>query len=272
MENIRQAIERVKERPEQRDGIDFNLHRQQDYRGFDNPNRSDALIQKVELDTAHLQSRRMIAYDGKDPRSRSFDMLRTQVLRSMDLKGWKILAITSPTPRSGKTLTAINLALSIARQSERQVLLVDMDLRKPQIASCLGLVADGGVLSVLEGHASLTCAIIQARVGNCKFDVLPTNPSSHSSDLMSSRAMSALLQDMRGHGQSHVVILDLPPLLAGNEAIAILPQVDCVLPVAAVGTSTIAEFEECNKHLQSTDVVQFVLNKAPESSCSYDYY
>jgi protein-tyrosine kinase len=272
MENIRQAIERAKERPEHRSGIDFDLHRQQANRGFDNAHGSDSPTQKIELDAAHLQSRRMIAYDGQDPRSRSFDMLRTQVMRSMDLKGWRILAVTSPTPQSGKTLTAINLALSIARQPERQVLLVDMDLRRPQIACCLGLMADTGVLGVLEGHVALTCAIVQARVGNCKFEVLPTAPTSHASDLMSSRAMSALLQDIRGHGQSHIVILDLPPLLTGDEAIAILPQVDCVLPVAAVGVSTIAEIQGCNKHLQSTDVVRFVLNKVPESRSSYDYY
>jgi protein-tyrosine kinase len=272
MENIRQAVERAKERPEQRGGIGFNLPRQQAKHGFGSTHGSDARIQEIELDSAYLQSKRMIAYDGKDPRSCSFDMLRTQVLRSMDLKDWKILAVTSPTPSCGKTLTAINFALSVARQPERQVLLVDMDLRKSQVARCLGLMRDEGVLGVLEGHIALTSAIIQARIGNCNFEVLPTAPTSHSSDLMGSSAMSALLQDIRRLGQSRIVIVDLPPLLTSDDVIAILPQVDCVLLVAAVGTSTISEIEECNKHLQSTAVVQFVLNKVPESSTNYHYY
>jgi protein-tyrosine kinase len=48
--------------------------------------------------------------------------------------------------------------------------------------------------------------------------------------------------------------------------------VDCVLLVAAVGTSTVSEIEECNKHLQATDLVRLVLNKAPESTTRYSYY
>ena len=54
---------------------------------------------------------------------------------------------------------------------------------------------------------------------------------------------------------------------------SILPQVDCVLLVAAVGTSTVGEIEECNKYLQGTDVVRFVLNKVPpQSAARYNYY
>jgi protein-tyrosine kinase len=272
MENIRQAVERAKGHPEQGRGIDLSPSRQQARHDLNNAHESDARIQEVQLDSAHLQSKRLVAYDGKDPRSRSFDMLRTQVLQSMDLKGQKILAVTSPTPNCGKTLTAINLALSVARQSERQVMLVDMDLRKPQVAGSLGLACAEGILGVLEGRIALTSAIVQARIGNCKFEVLPTAPTSHSSDLMGSSAMSTLLQNIGRHWQSRIVVLDLPPLLTGDDVIAILPQVDCALLVAAVDTSTVSEIEECNKHLQSTDVVRFVLNKVPQSSANYYYY
>ncbi len=272
MENIRQAVDRAKERSEQRGGSGLSLQRQQAKHSFGNGHGSDAGIQEIALDTAHLQSRRMIAYDGKDPRSRSFDMVRTQVLRSMDLKGWTSLAVTSPTPSCGKTLTAINLALSMARLPERQVLLVDMDLRKPQVAGCLGLKCDDGVLDVLAGRITLTSAIIRARVGSCEIEVLPTASTSHSSDLMGSSAMSTLLQDIARFEQSRIAILDLPPLLTSDDVIAILPHVNCVLLVAAVGTSTVSEIEECNKHLQSIDVIKFVVNKVPESSTSYHYY
>ena len=92
----------------------------------------------------------------------------------MDLKGWKTLAVTSPTPSCGKTLTAINLALSMARQPERQVLLADLDLRKPHIAGCLGLKCGEGVLGVIEGRIGLHSAIIGARVGSSRLEVLPT--------------------------------------------------------------------------------------------------
>src|ERR1700676_612948 len=160
----------------------------------------------------------------------------------------------------------------MARQPERQILLVDMDLRKPQVASCLGLGRHEGVLGVLEGRIALTDAVIQARIDNCNFEVLPTVSTSYSSDLVASSTTSTLLQDVRGQGQSRIVILDMPPLLSSDDVIAILPHVDCVLLVAAVGTSTVSEIEECNKHLESTDVVRFVLNKVPESSVNHHYY
>ena len=92
----------------------------------------------------------------------------------MDLSGWKTLAVTSPTPNCGKTLTAINLALSMARQPDRQVLLVDLDLRKAQLASCLGLKCNEGVVGIIEGRIELHSAIVRARVGDSRLDVLPT--------------------------------------------------------------------------------------------------
>lgn len=271
MENIRQAVERAKGRPQQQNGIGFEPPRQQ-ARHFGDAHESQEWVQEVELDFAYLQSQRVVAYDGKDPRSRSFDILRTEVLRSMDLKGWKTLAVTSPTPSCGKTLTAVNLALSMARQPERQVFLADLDLRKPRIAESLGLKCREGALGVIEGRVDLDSAIIRARAGASRLEVLPTAPSSNPSDLVGSSAMKTLLQDIGGHRQSRIAILDLPPLLTGHDVISILPQVDCVLLVAAVGTSTVSEIEECNKHLQATDVVRFVLNKVPESATRYTYY
>src|SRR5262249_37765589 len=90
-------------------------------------------IKDVELDWQHLETRRVIAHNPADPRAKSYDMLRTQVLQSMNQKNWQFLAVTSPTAGCGKTVTAINLALSIARQPERSALLVDLDFQKPQV-------------------------------------------------------------------------------------------------------------------------------------------
>ena len=162
-------------------------------------NSVDTRIPEIALNVDYLESKRIIAHDDKDPRSKPFDMLRTQVLQPMDQKGWKILGITSPTPGCGKTVTAINLAFSIARQPDRSVLLVDLDLQKPQVANSIGVKRESGVVSVLEGRTSLSNAIIQARVGNHRVMVLPVeNSTSGSSALVTSRAMSALLQEIPG--------------------------------------------------------------------------
>lgn len=271
MENIREAVERAKKRPQQPSGIGFEPPQQQARRFGDIP-ESRERIEEVELDSGYLQSQRIVAYDGKDPRSRSFDMLRTEVLRVMDLEGWRTLAVTSPTPNCGKTFTAVNLALSMARQPERQVLLADLDLRKPHLAGCLGLKCQEGAVAVIEGRIERYRAIVRARLGGISLDVLPTRPAPNSSDLVSSSSMKMFLKDITGPSRSQIVILDLPPLLTGHDVISILPQVDCVLLVAAVGTTKVSEIQECNKYLSGTNVVRFVLNKVSESSAPYIYY
>jgi protein-tyrosine kinase len=263
MENIRQAIERAKGRPQPS---------QQLARHFGDTPEAREPVQEVELDAAYLRSQRIVACDGKDPHSRSFDMLRTEVLRSMDLSDWKTLAVTSPTPNCGKTLTAINLALSMARQPDRRVLLVDLDLRKAHVASCLGLTCKEGVVGVIEGRVALQGATVTARVAGSRLEVLPTIPAANSSDLVGSSAMRNFLQEITTPSQSKIVILDLPPVLTGHDVISILPEVDCVLLVAAVGTTTISEIRECNKYLSGANLVRFVLNKVPESATSYVYY
>lgn len=271
MEHIRQAIERAKERPSQQDGAGLEAPRARASQGLAPNHHRWEPTRELELDCEHLRSQRIFAFDGQDLHSRAFDLLRTEVLRSMDLKGWRTVAVTSPTPSCGKTLTAINLALSMARQPERQVFLADLDLRKPRVAASLGLECLEGALGVLEGRVETGSATIRARAGASNLEILPTSPTADSSDLISSREMKRLLREIAGDG-SRIVILDLPPLLTGHDALSILPEVDCALLVAAVGTSKVTEIEECKRYLQGTDLVRFVLNKAPVSSTAYAAY
>jgi Mrp family chromosome partitioning ATPase len=227
-------------------------------------------IPAITLNAARLESRRIISYDVADQRSKSFDVLRTQVLQEMDRKHWQILAVTSPTAGCGKTLTAINLALSIARQPERAALLVDMDLRKPQVARRLGINCEEGLVGVLESQSNLSAAMVRAQIGRHEVLVLPaeTTPAD-SSECMASRAMREVLATLKRDFRPWTVILDLPPMLLGDDVLAVLPLVDCALLVTAVGTTTTAEVEECNRYLQSTSVVRVVVNKVPDWNNRY---
>jgi Mrp family chromosome partitioning ATPase len=222
-------------------------------------------FKEVKLDGRQLEQHRIVAHSAADPRSKSFDMLRTQVLQAMDQKNWQFLAITSPTADCGKTVTAINLALSIARQPERSALLVDLDLQRPTVANYLGIKCQQGLCGILEGRTTLADAMIRTHVNSCELMVLPTEASTvHSSELISSRAMNTMLQDIRRVFKSRTVIFDMPPILQGDEVLALLPRIDCVLLVTAAGISTQHQIIECNKHLQSAEVVRLVLNKAHE--------
>lgn len=226
----------------------------------------------LALSLPHLEANRIVAHDETDVRSRSFDLLRTQVLQSMAKKNWRFLGITSPTPGCGKTVTAVNLAFSIARQPERSALLIDLDLQRPQVATCLGIKSSDGLVGVLEGKTSLPNEVIQTRAGPCGPLVLPVARAS-SSAWIASRAMNTMLQDVRQEYEAPIVIIDLPPMLLGDDVIALLPQLDCILLVAAVGKTKLSEIEECKKHLMSTEIIRFVLNKVPGIEAAYyDYY
>ena len=149
--------------------------------GFQDGSRArphDPLIRDVRLDPAHLEATRIVAHGASGEHGRYYDMLRTQVLQEMDKKSWQFLAVTSPTVACGKTVTACNLAMSIARLPERSVLLVDLDLRKPMVADYLGLGDAGGILSVLEGRATLQTTILQASIGPNNLLVLPGSNAS----------------------------------------------------------------------------------------------
>lgn len=228
---------------------------------------------EARLDASHLESARIVAHGSSSLSGRYYDMLRTQVLQEMDKKSWQYLAVTSPTAGCGKSVTACNLAVSIARLPERQVLLVDLDLRKPMVAKYLGLGPHGGVLNVLEGRTALASAVLQASIGPSSFLVLPGSvAASNSSEWMASQTMGTLLQTIKRDYRSRIVIFDLPPMLMGDDVISILPRMDAALLVAGVGSTSVSDIKECQKHLQRTPVVRVVVNKTTESPDSYGYY
>ena len=99
---------------------------------------TESQFKEVRLSADHLEANRIVAHGTSSQNGRYYDMLRTQVLQEMDKKSWQFLAVTSPTAGCGKTVTACNLALSIARLPERSVLLVDLDLRRPTVGKLSG--------------------------------------------------------------------------------------------------------------------------------------
>ena len=229
-------------------------------------------FQEVKLNAAHLESTRIVGYNPLHESGRSFDMLRTQVLQTMDDNGWQILAVTSPTSGCGKSVTACNLAMSIARLPERSVLLVDLDLHKPKVAEYLGISAKSGILSVLEGRTSFLNAIVRASIAQNQTLVLPGEVcKAGAAEWMASQAMTTTLQALKREFRSHVIILDMPPVLVGDDVISILRQIEAILLITSVGTSTVPDIKECYKHIKSTPVVRVVVNKVSEKTESYYY-
>lgn len=224
----------------------------------------------VDLDPSHLEDNRIITLDNEDPNSISFDILRTQVLAKMEANNWRTLAITSPTPACGKTVVAINLALSIAKQTDYTALLVDFDLRRPQVAAYLGLPKENTFADYLDGKIEFNDVLVNP--GIPRFVVLPNRrPVKNSTEILTSRKVKSIVADLRDRYEKRICIFDLPPLKSTDDAIAFLPQVDCVLLVVASGETKPSEVKDCRRQLQSSNLLGVILNKSTDVAKTYYY-
>ncbi|MNG72669.1 Tyrosine-protein kinase YwqD [compost metagenome] len=222
----------------------------------------------VPLRAEHLERHRIVAYNKNSNMSSAIDLLRTQVLQAMEENGWRTLAITSPTPEAGKTVLAINLAMSIAHHTTKTALLVDFDLRRPKVGSSLGLPMEKSLNELLADEAGLEEVLVNPTLP--RFVVLPTRkPVPLSTEMLSSPKVSNLIGELRERYESRICIFDLPPLLSSDDALTVLPKFDCVLLVVANGMNNKREIEDCLYHLATSNLLGAVLNKADEQPRTY---
>ncbi len=217
--------------------------------------------QKVELSDVVLRDNRIIAGFEQDRRVEAYRQLRSQVLRKMGSENWHTLAITSPGENAGKTLTAINLAISLSRDVNQTVLLVDLDLRKPSIHNTLGIDVEFGIVDYLEDRAKLEDLLFNP--GFDRLVVLPGTPQGdYASELLSSPRMHGLMQELTQRYESRIIIFDLPPLLRNDDALILTPKVDTNLLVVEEGVSTADDIHKCLHLLEGSHLLGTILNKA----------
>ncbi|MEZ4417871.1 MAG: polysaccharide biosynthesis tyrosine autokinase [Gemmatimonadota bacterium] len=176
----------------------------------------------------------LIAMDPGDPAAEAYRALRLNLAFSDgDRTGVRTVAFTSPGPNEGKSTSAVNLAVLIARQRER-ILLVDADLRRPALHLALGLPRQPGLADVLAGTVTLDDALQIDVLPN--LDVLTAGPSADSpSDLLTSRAMEDLLAVLES--RYNYVIVDSPPILAVTDAAVLAAHVDGTVLVVRSGAT-----------------------------------
>ncbi|MGO1499877.1 MAG: CpsD/CapB family tyrosine-protein kinase [Marinobacter sp.] len=215
----------------------------------------------VKLDHSLMNRNRIVCINKDSPHSVAFDILRTKILRKMDENGWRTLAITSPTPGSGKTVVALNLAMSISYQMDRSALLVDLDLRRPKVAAYLGLSSGKSLNDVYRGGAEISEAMVNP--GMPRLVILPSyEPEARPAEILSSARTKDMIKELGQRYMDRVVIFDLPPLLSADDAMTVLPQVDCMLLVIGDGEVSESEIEESLGDLPALNIVGVVLNKA----------
>lgn len=225
----------------------------------------------VSLDLPRLERNRIVALNHSDPATLAYDMLRTKLMRSMQQEKWRALGITSPTTGCGKTTMALNLALSLARQREMRVALVDLDLRRPRVAAVLGQKRDVGTEEFLMGRCEIEKFMVRV-TDNLAVGASPKS-TPNSAELLQHSKTRETLARLLTVLKVDVVIYDLPPMLVSDDCLAFLPSVDRMMLVVGAEQSTVAEIDVCERELSEQEkLLGVVLNKCRHKTAQYDNY
>jgi protein-tyrosine kinase len=220
----------------------------------------------VELDQTLRERERILQPGSPGVAGAPYKMLRTQVLKRLDQLGANTLAVVSATTGAGKTLTAMNLAIAIASDSGRTALLVDFDLRNPNIHRRLGYQPIVGIEDCFTDHRPLREAMVKVRGYERLTIVCARDRVDNSSELLRSQRAADLVNEMRTRYANRVVIFDLPPVLQADDALAFSRCVQAGLLVVGEGLSRREDVARSIDLLRDLPIVGTVLNRSRDDN------
>lgn len=220
-------------------------------------------LKEVTLAPDVLENNRIVSHSKNEPAYIAFDVLRTRILTAFQKNGWSRIGISSPTKNAGKTFVSINLALSMTRGQQLRTVLMDMDLRLSSVGKTLGIKNVDSARWFLSGD--ILPDEFFHRVGPNLALGLNERRIRDSAELILDQSTGDALARMRRMLQPDVEIYDLPPLLACDDVMGFLPQVDCILLVIGGGMTRTEEIVECERVLKDqTQLLGVLLNKAED--------
>jgi protein-tyrosine kinase len=184
-----------------------------------------------------------------------------------------VIMVTSALPGEGKTFTAINLAVSIATERDRTVLLVDTDVTKGDVSRQFGIESERGLSSLLaESETALTDVLIKTNIA--KLSLLPAGGRYRNyTELIASQTMRNLIMDLASRSKELVIILDSAPLLASSGASVLAHLAGQIVVVVQAGRTPQSMLREALRLLTPGTDVSLVLNRDSRGSLSrYGYY
>lgn len=218
-------------------------------------------IPLVDMPREVLDQRMIVGFDGFDARSRAYNLLRTQLTKILDAKNWNMIGVTSATPGAGKTFTSVNLAAALSRTEKRTVLLCDLDMRRGSVLKQLGVGANITLDDCLRGECDDWRDAL-FKVNNDHFLVLPTEAELHDpTEIITGERFANLMRDLRGLGPDYLVVCDLPPVFANDDAMLCMAHLDAYLYIVDHGHTTARQIEESLALLAPAQCLGTVLNR-----------
>lgn len=187
-----------------------------------------------------------------------------------------IIMVTSGRASEGKTFTAVNLALSIAAEQDKTVLLVDADVLKPNVLNTLGVERRAGLMEYLTGEEDdISDVLYHTNVDKLK--VIPAGRSHHlSTELLASQKMHETIDEFANRYRDRVVIIDTPPLIGITESAVLANFAGQAVIVTEEGKSKLTDIRYSIQRLNPNMAIGFVVNKSvytdSDGTGYYGYY
>ena len=193
---------------------------------------------------------------------------------AVDIPNANLIMVTSALPGEGKSFSAINLAISMASEMDRTVLLVEADVAKPAVCQYLGIPEPekGLVDYLVEPNMDLTKVILKTNVP--KLSLFPAGRRhAQSTELLSSGNMTNLMQELSQRYSDRVVIFDSPPLLLTSEAVVLAGLMGQIVLVIEVGKTPQSVVKDAVALLDPNQIVGVLLNKSERGiGTGYGFY
>jgi non-specific protein-tyrosine kinase len=225
----------------------------------------------VKLDPLHLSKNRCLLHLDDTGEAEAFRILRTQVLQRTRDSGASTLMVTSTLPGEGKTITAINLAIAMAREFQHTVMLVDADLRRQSVCQYLGYAGEKGLINYLTGSTSL--AELVTWPGIEKMTLISGGRLLHeSAEILGSPRMRELIPSMKERYRDRYIIFDAPPILTGADALTLAPLVDKIIVVVQADKTSMDDVGRALQYIPKDKMMGFVFNRSASTNASYFYH
>lgn len=230
--------------------------------------RPDRVVRQYRVEELSIDPLLIAALEPQSAPAEQYRIVRTRIAQAENGRPLRLLLITSPGKGDGKTITAVNLALTMGQEFQRRVLVIDADLRRPAVHRLLGIPGEPGLVDVLSGGADLDEAIVE--LPDCNISVLPGGMSPlHPTELLGSLAMRRVVERVRSRFDR--IVLDTPPVAPLADVGVLLPLVDGALVIVRAGATPKPLIEAALADLDQRKVLGLVLNDVGVADDRYKY-
>lgn len=226
---------------------------------------------QIELSTEAVIENRCVCMEPDSPEIDCYKVLRTKIQQMTQEKGWNTVMITSPRSGDGKTLTAINLALTFSKTFNQTILLVDCDLRKQDVHKLLGFQSESGLVDYLVNDRPLNEVIIWPSVEKLTL-ISGGRMIQNSTELLGSPRMKKLVEEIKLRYDDRYVLFDVPPVLGSADTLTLVPFIDSIVMVVEEGKTSTRDVQKALEVLPKEKFLGFVMNKQKKSKNFEDPY